>query len=47
MLTALTTQDKHYLCCQRVARLQVSLAQGVDLGVSGKVSSNLSANIAE
>ena len=33
----LTTLDKHCLCCHRVARLQVSLAQGVDLGVSGKV----------
>ena len=27
----LTTQDKHNLCCQKVARLLVSLAQGVDL----------------
>ena len=25
----LTTKDKHDLCCQKVARLQVSLAQGV------------------
>ena len=24
-----TTQDKHYLCCQRVARLEVSLAKEV------------------
>ena len=31
----LTTQDKHNLCCQKVARLKVSLAQGVDLGESG------------
>ena len=28
-------KDKHNLCCQRVARLQVRLAQGVDLGESG------------
>ena len=31
----LNTQDKHNPGCQRVARLQVSLAQGVDLGMSG------------
>ena len=31
----LTTQDKHNLCCQKVASLLVSLAQGVDLGKSG------------
>ena len=30
----LRTQYKHYLWCLRVARLQVSLAQDVDLGVS-------------
>ena len=31
----LTTQNKHNLCCQKVATLQVSLAQGVDLEEKG------------
>ena len=34
LIRMLTTQDKHNLFCQRVARLQVSQAQDVDLGVS-------------
>ena len=29
IILVLTTRDKHYLCCQRVARLEVSLAREV------------------
>ena len=34
LIRMLTTQDKHNICCQKVARLRC-LAQSVDLGVSG------------
>ena len=37
MILHLKKQDKHDLCCQEVARALGNLAQGVDLGESGRV----------